>query len=90
MSRRYVRYEVDANFNLISATPTSFSTFDVDLVDARAHYVYIIPWSDHLSGTDHLVWSAKEGYTDMKNDPKFRKYELIKEELIEQYGSIEN
>ncbi|AOZ63727.1 hypothetical protein SEA_WEASELS2_147 [Rhodococcus phage Weasels2] len=90
MSRRYVRYEVDANFNLISATATSFSTFDADLIDPKAHYVYIIPWSDSISGANHLIWSAKEGYTDIKNDPKFRKYELIKEELIEQYGSIEN
>lgn len=90
MGRRYVRYEVDADFNLLSATATPFSTFDADLMDARTHYIYIIPWSDPFPDSDHLVWSANTGYTDITNDPEYRKYESIKEKLIALYGSVDN
>ena len=87
--KKYIRYSLDEERNLIAASATNLSTIDSDQLPAGIHYVYLASWASDFSD-GHVIWTHADGYVDKKDDPKYRHYESIKEELTELYGSLEN
>lgn len=88
-AKKYIRYSLDEERNLISASATNMPTIDSNLLPAGIHYVYLASWASDFSD-GRLIWTHSNGYVDKKDDPKYKNYESIKEELTELYGSLED